>query len=607
MQVYRDGRLDTGDSELDLHKPPVYTPRMADGKHPNIIVILADDLGFSDLGCYGGEVRTPHLDDLATHGVRFTDFYCTPRCCPSRASLLTGLTPHKAGMGWMTFDWKSTCDPEADGYVGTLNDRCITLAEALHPAGYRTYMSGKWHVTAQATDRSTWPVGRGFDRSFAVIPAGTSYFHPTNLVLDDKFYRAPNETYVTDLIGKYASRFVREHLNGSTDDNQVPAATRNSNPSEVNNDEMPFLLYLAFTAPHFPLQAPEDVIAPYRELYARGWDELRSQRYERMKQMGIIAGDWTLPPRPSNVPAWTALPAYQRERSAEQMATYAAMIEIMDNNIGRLVETLKRNHALDDTVIMFLSDNGACAEGPVLGGGTMRGYGESWAHLSNTPLQLYKMSTKQGGVQTPFVLHWPAGIGPIAVRNGSAEANLAGRLTDWTGSLYDIMPTCLELADVNYPVTRNGNNLHPLDGESMVPALAGPSRRAVSISELRTDEHEARKNDICMEHEGNQMLRSGRHKVVRQHSESRWQLFDMERDRTEMSDLSGVLPARLAELAHRYHTWENDALVIPWALGEHFMDLHGFSTPRASLRHALDEAIAETAPEEIVDGETLGD
>lgn len=349
---------------------------MAD--QPNIIVILVDDMGFSDLGCYGGEALTPNLDKLATGGVRFTDFYCTPRCCPSRASLLTGLTPHKAGIGWMSFDWMSNIDPRADGYVGTLNRNCVTIAEALKPAGYTSYISGKWHVTSEQANKETWPTARGLDRSFALIPGGTSYYHPTQLSLDDKFYRAPKETYFTDLIGNYATKFLHEHFARGT-----PGAP-------------PFFMYLALTAPHFPIQAPDEIAEKYREIYAKGWDELRRERYERMIKMGIVKPEWELPPRPEGVPAWSSLPEYKREKQSQVMATYAAMIEIMDANVGKVVAGLERAGELDNTAIMFLSDNGACAEGPVMGSGSL--YGECWAHLSNTPLQLYKHFTMQGGV-----------------------------------------------------------------------------------------------------------------------------------------------------------------------------------------------------------------
>ncbi len=533
---------------------------MSDGRvQPNIVLILVDDMGYSDLGCYGGEVSSPHLDRLASNGVRFTDFYSTPRCCPSRASLLTGVTPHKAGVGWMSFDWASACDPEADGYTGTLNRSCLTIPEALAGAGYRSYISGKWHLTAHLGDKSTWPTARGFDRAFSLISGGTSYFHPDHLALDGKFYRAPRETYFTDLIGRYAERFVDEH--------------------QRDHPRAPFFLYLAFTAPHFPLEAPEAAIAKYRPVYAAGWDRLRPQRYERMKRLGIVPPEWELPPRPESIPAWDSLAEGERARQVENMATYAAMIEIMDANVGRLVAALERNGALENTLIMFLSDNGACAEGPTMGSKTH--YGECWAHLSNTPLRLYKHFTCQGGVQTPFIAHWPAGIGARA-----------GSLNGWTGSLTDVMPTCLELAGARYPRSRGRRRLHALDGVSLAPVLRGGSPP---------------RPDIFVEHEGNQMVRSGRYKLVRQHTDPLWELYDMEQDRGEMHGLGAQMPERLIELARRYSRWEAQARVMPWERAGWFMTYHGYRSHGEAFKREYADAMGRADAADIVDGGAIGD
>ena len=522
---------------------------------PNIITILVDDMGFSDIGCYGGEVETPHLDRLAEGGVRFTDFYCTPRCCPSRASLLTGLTPHKAGIGWMSFDW-TELDEDADGYVGTLNRDCLTIPEALKTAGYRSYHAGKWHVTSHLGDRTTWPAGRGFDRSFALLSGRTDYFKPTHLVLDTKFYRPPEKTYFTDLMGSHAVRFVDEHCRDNPDD--------------------PFFMYLAFTAPHFPLQAPEETVAKYRPVYRAGWDALRARRFERMGRTGIIRPEWELPPRPDAVPAWDSLNEAERRRQVENMATYAAMIEIMDANVGRLVEALERNGALENTLILFLSDNGACAEGPLMGSDTH--YGECWAHLSNTPLRLYKHFTCQGGVQTPMIAHWPAAV--AAKRRGGFE--------NWTGSLVDIMPTCLDLAGAAYPEALDGRPIHPLDGTSFAPLLQGFAQPP--------------RPDLFIEHEGNQMVRAGRHKLVRQHTDPLWQLYDMEADRPEIHDLAAHSPELLVDLSRRYGRWEAQARVIPWERAGWYAQFRGYRTHAAAFWAAYDDALAQAGPEEIVDG-----
>lgn len=531
---------------------------------PNILTILVDDMGYSDLGCYGGEVETPNLDRMAGAGVRFGDFYCTPRCCPSRASLLTGLTPHRAGVGWMTFDWKRHCDADADGYAGTLNRTGATIAEALKPAGYRTFLSGKWHLTAEPENKKTWPPARGFDRSFSLITGGTSYFHPQELTLDDRFYLPPEGRYFTDLIGDFAVEFLEEHCSGHPDE--------------------PFFGYVAFTAPHFPLEAPETLVEKYRATYDRGWDILREQRDRKLKQLGLIPEKWALPTRPEAIPAWDSLPQSERERQSRNMATYAAMIEVLDANVGKILECIRRLERLDDTLVMFLSDNGACAEGPLMGSATH--YGECWAHLSNTPFQLYKHFTLQGGVQTPFIAHWPAatGAGKNRIEN------------DWTGCLYDIMPTCLHIAEAAYPPGFAVRSAEELDGVSLIPA----------IKHGRPAAPRAPRPDIFVEHEGNQMLRSGRFKLARQHRDEFRKLFDMHEDGTELHDLSGEQVERYAELCRRYDAWERDAGVLPWERAGRYMDIHGFRTYVRTFKERFAQALREADRDQIVDARRNG-
>ena len=533
--------------------------RTARSPRPNIVIVLADDMGYSDLGCFGGEARTPCLDRLAANGVRFTDFYSTPKCCPSRASLLTGLTPHKAGVGWMSFDWARHVDPGADGYAGTLNDRCLTIAEALAPAGYRCYLSGKWHLTGHLDDKATWPCGRGFHRSFSLIPGATDYFRPRRLTLDDRFYVAPEQTYFTDLTGTYAERFVDQHFRDHAD--------------------APFLLYLAFTAPHFPIQAPERHVARYREVYAAGWDAVRVDRFLRMRELGVVRPEWELSPRPDTVAAWDTLSLEEQKKHTELMATYAAMIEIMDANVGRMIMALERHRALDNTLLLFLSDNGASPDGPPMGSDTK--YGECWAHVSNTPFRLYKHFTTQGGVQTPAIAHWPAGSAGDGSPSGA------------TCSLLDIMPTCLELAGAAYPDSRGGRPLHPLDGVSLVPLLRG----------ARPHAHP----DIFIEHQGNQMVRSGPHKLVRQHTEPFWQLYDMDRDRPELHDRASEDPQTFIELASRYERWAAGARVLPWSRVGKYPEYHGHATVPGGYARPFDEALARARPEEVVHGAEAGD
>lgn len=527
---------------------------MKKNTRPNIITILVDDMGFSDLGCYGGEIETPHLNGMARDGARFTDFYCTPRCCPSRASLLTGLTPHKTGVGWMSFDWQSNCDPSADGYTGTLNRNCLTIAEALRGNGYRTYVSGKWHVTSELENKQTWPSARGFDRSFSLISGGTRYFKPTELTLDEKFVIPPEQCYLTDMIGDYSVEFVNEHFQRHGDD--------------------PFFMYVAYTAPHFPLEAPEESIAKYRAIYSEGWDALRRKRYERMKTMNIIRDEWGLPERPESVPAWDSLDAFEKVRQIENMATYAAMVEIMDANVGKLLAALRDNGQLDNTLIMFLSDNGACAEGPVMGSDTH--YGECWAHLSNTPFRLYKHFTLQGGVQTPCIVHWPEKI--------PSKKNTL--IHDWSGSLHDIMPTCLEVSGTQYPVEHHGNRLEKLDGISFAPVLTGdtPEKRP----------------DICIEHEGNQMIRSGKYKLVRQHADILRELYDMDADRTELHNLADSLPGVFVELSDRYDRWEGGARILPWERVGQYRAFHGYTGYHKIFKQKFLDALAQASEDEIV-------
>jgi arylsulfatase A-like enzyme len=285
------------------------------GNRPNIILIFVDDMGYSDLGCYGSGTQTPNLDRLADNGLRFTDFYNTPRCCPSRASIMTGLTPHKAGVGWMNFNWVSNVDPDADGYVGTLNKNCVTIAEALKPAGYRSYISGKWHLTADQTNKETWPYGRGFDRSFACIAGTENYFEPKYLTLDDKFYRPPKDCYYTDLIGDYAVKFVDEHFTEHADN--------------------PFFMYMPFTAPHFPLQAPEDRVAKYKGRFDHGYEVENKERYERMKELGVIKPQWERSTKPERVPEWDSLPEDEKNWRAlviPRFTTVMPFIRLMDNH-----------------------------------------------------------------------------------------------------------------------------------------------------------------------------------------------------------------------------------------------------------------------------------
>lgn len=497
---------------------------------PNIVVILVDDMGYSDIGCYGGEIHTPHLDKLAQEGVRFTQFHNTARCCPSRAALLTGLYPHQAGVGHMTDERDGPDGKPLPGYSGRLNDHCVTIAEALKADGYFTAMTGKWHV---GQNYGVTPWGRGFDRTLTSASGGF-YFpgDPTGgpLYLNGKDIGRngdplPAQWYSTDLWTDYGLKFV----------------------DEARAVRKPFFLYVAHNAPHFPLHAPPADIARQRGKYMAGWDKLREARYKRQIQMGLIDKSWPLSPRLPAVPAWDSLTPVQQERYDHIMAIYDAVVEHMDQAVGRLVDGLKQRGELDNTLLLFLSDNGGNAESGVPGrleGANPGGprsvvfVGQSWATLNNTPFVRYKHYTDEGGIATPLIAHWPQGI--PAARNGKLEAQ--------PGHIIDIMATCLDVAGAAYPKEFNGKPITPLEGVSLRPALNG-----VNL---------ARKQPIFWEHEGNRAVLDGSWKLVALYGQE-WRLYDTALDRTEQHDLADAQPARVKSLASTWAQWAKRANVLP--------------------------------------------
>jgi len=494
----------------------------ADAAKPNIVVILVDDMGFCDIGCYGSEIPTPNLDKLAAGGVRFTQFYNTGRCCPTRASLLTGLYPHQAGVGHMTEE------ADAPGYRGRLNDRCVTLAEVLRPAGYFTALSGKWHV---GQEHGVTPWTRGFDRSLNAA-AGGFYFPDsprTDLFLNGAHVGrrgggVPDDWYSTDLWTDFGIKFIDAAL----------AAKK------------PFFLYLAHNAPHFPLQAPPAEIAKWRGKYKMGWDKLREQRHAKQIELGVVDKAWPLSPRPDLVKAWESLTPAQQDRFDHIMAIYAAVVEHMDRSVGRLVDALKQRGALENTLILFLSDNGANAEsGP---NGTLEGdepgsaksnvfQGQSWATLSNTPFRRYKHYNHEGGIATPLIAHWPARI------------KAAGELRHQPGHLVDIMATCVEVAGAKYPAEFGGKPIQPMEGRSLVPAF---------------DNQPIQRDALYWEHEGNAAIRVGDWKLVRLGRNGPWELYNLKTERTELHNLAATEPARAKELAAKWDAWAERAQVKPY-------------------------------------------
>jgi arylsulfatase len=512
--------------------------RAADAPRPNIVVILADDMGFSDIGCYGSEIPTPNLDRLAADGLRFTQFYNTARCCPSRAALLTGLYPHQAGIGHMVQDLGLI------GYRGRLNDRCVTIAEVLHGAGYFTAMTGKWHV---GQNFGVVPWKRGFQRSLDA-PEGRFYYPEAagaGVMLDGKRYAVGAELYLdgrrlaaddpalpagwysTDLWTDYGIRFVDEAL----------AAGK------------PFFLYLAHNAPHFPLQAPQEEIARFRGRYKVGWDQLRRDRHARQIEQGIVERAWRLSPRPPPVRAWESLSPGEQDRFDHIMAIYAAVVAHLDRSVGRFVDALRQRGVLDDTLILFLSDNGANAESGPAGRleGALPGsarsvvfQGQSWATLSNTPLRRYKHFNHEGGIATPLIVHWPRRI------------KTPGELRKQPGHVVDIMATCVEVAGAAYPAEFGGKPILPMEGTSLLPAL---------------DNRPVRRESICWEHEGNAAIRVGDWKLVRLGADGPWELYDLAADRTETADLAAARPELVRELARKWEAWAERTHVKPYPKG----------------------------------------
>ena len=532
---------------------------------PNILLIMGDDMGYSDLGCYGGEINTPNLDALAANGLRFTQFYNTARCCPTRASLLTGLYPQQAGIGHMVNDRGTPA------FRGDLSEQAVTIAQVLKGAGYSTYMAGKWHVTpyvVENPDKKNWPRQRGFDKFFGMISGAGSLYDPRSLAEDNE-YVAPREGfYCTQDFTDYAIECIEGH----------------------EEAEKPFFLYLSYTAAHWPMHAPKEAIAEYKDHYDEGWDVMRAKRYERMKEMNLIDPTWEMTPRDSFVQAWSEdLP--DKEWELANMEVYAAMVDYMDAQIGRVVETLKAQGMLENTLIFFLQDNGACAEelqwvntpdekdlvpmkpgqlqtlmvptitrdgkpvkvmkeawpGPPEG---YTAYGLNWANASNTPFREYKHWVHEGGISTPLIVHWPSSI----------QGN--GDFRKEPTHLIDIMATCVDVSGASYPLELNGSSIHAMEGKSLLPAFRDQSLN---------------REAIYWEHEGNRAVRMGKWKLVSKASKklsflwdkvgemelADWELFDMEKDRTEMHDVAGENPELVQQMADMWLAWANRTGAIP--------------------------------------------
>jgi arylsulfatase len=507
---------------------------------PNIIVMLVDDMGFADLGCYGSEIPTPNLDGLAAGGVRFTQFYNTARCCPTRAALLTGLYPHQAGMGWMTTDH----GPQFPGFRGQLLDSTVTIAEALKPAGYFTAMTGKWHLGQQF---GVVPWERGFDRSLNAPSGGFYYARSAGNTTPQLFLNGrrldadapelPKNWYSTDLWTDFGLRFIDEAL----------AAKK------------PFFLYLAHNAPHFPLQADPADIAKFRGQYRAGWDALSAVRHKKQLEHGVVDKAWQKAARPQDVPAWASLSESEKDHFDNLMAIYAACVWRMDRAVGTLVAGLKKREVFDDTLILFMSDNGGNAEGGVQGIARGPGAlgsadsvvfcGESWAWMQNTPFRKFKHYNHEGGIATPLIAHWPQGI------------QARGEWRHEPAHVIDIMATCLDVAGANYPAGHKGRRIVPTEGASLRSIFANqPADRA---------------QPIFWEHEGNAAVREGDWKLVRLGYEGPWELYNLKADRTEQQNLIAAQPAKAQALAAKWDAWAKRAQVKPWPDGIEYPKKNG--------------------------------
>ena len=539
-------------------------------KRPNIIIAMADDMGWSDIGCYGGEINTPNLNTLAENGVRFTQFYNTGRCCPTRATLLSGTYAHQAGVGHMM-------NPRnLPGYKGDLNKNVRTIAEVMKTAGYSTYMAGKWHVTPKIQPggpRDNWPRQRGFDRFYGTIHGAGSFFDPNSLTrentqvspLTDEGYQPKGTYYYTDAISDHAARYIREH-----------------------KGDQPFFIYVAYTAPHWPMHALPKDIAKYKGKYDAGWDAMRRARYERQLKMGLIDPQCKLTTRDPKAPKWAD--AKNKDWELRLMETYAAMVDRLDQGMGQVVTALKETGQYDNTLILFLADNGGCAEGmgrrqgiqykdkdpeqlkpmtkgelqtdmipkrtrdgrvlrqgtEVMAGGpdSYHGYGLAWANASNTPFREYKHWVHEGGISSPLIAHWPSGI----------DAKRQGKLENQPGHLIDLMATCVDLGQATYPKKIGATAIVPMQGTSLAPAFNGKKI--------------GRKKPIYWEHEGNRAMRDGKWKLVAKGATGPWELYDIKADRTELNNLAEKQPKRLKRMADRWESWAVASLAKPWPWGK---------------------------------------
>lgn len=567
---------------LDAKKKDVNTTLLKSEikDRPNIVLIMADDMGYSDIGCYGSEIETPNLDKLASHGLRFSQFYNTSRCCPTRASLLTGLYPAQTGVGRMT-----VTDYNIPGYRGDLNHQSVTIAEVLKTAGYKTYISGKWHVTKQLEDvdslKYNWPRQRGFDKFYGTIIGAGSFWDPYTLTRNNTYITPENDPvykpdhyYYTDAISDNAVKYLEQYKSES--------------------EGKPFFMYVSYTAAHWPLHAPDDEIEHYKGKYDQGFDAIRQKRVERLKKMGLINKKWEIT---KAVARWDTLS--NKAWHARNMEVYAAMITRMDKGIGKIIKKLELTSELENTLVIFLQDNGAAAEElewvknrealdtlstvplyqamekdeiqndmvpnqnrngypvimqskKVLSGSdeTYNAYGPTWANTSNTPFRQFKHWVNEGGISSPLIVQWPSRI--------NAKDGIRHQLSH----LIDIMATCVDVAGATYPLEYKGNVIMPMEGKSLLPVFLNNEK--------------INRDAIFFEHEGNRAVRQQKWKLVSKAQDQpqyyikidslpidQWELFDMEKDRTETTDLAWQNPEIVRELSNKWYQWAKRTNTVP--------------------------------------------
>ncbi len=512
---------------------------LAEKAAPNIILIMADDMGFSDIGCYGGEIKTPNLDCLAQSGVRYSQFYNAARCCPTRASLLTGVYPHQAGIGWMT-----NANMGTPAYQDDLSKNVATIAEVLRTANYTTYMTGKWHVSNSRKDHGNvidnWPTQRGFDRYFGIVQGAGHYFK-LPVYSGNKKYPSPDNFFLTHAISDSSALFIDEHFS--------------------NQPKKPMFMYVAYTAPHWPLHALKEDIEKYKGVYDEGWDVIREKRLKKQYEVGLWEKEVRMSPRDERVPAWETLSQEKKDEFALRMAIYAAQVDEIDQGIGRIVKKLEEKGQLDNTLIFFLADNGGCAEFISSGkskdltgdlADTWESYRINWANVSDTPFREYKHWTHEGGIRSPLVVHWPAGI-DRSLKNSFIREN---------AHLTDIMATCVDVAGADFPAQLNGLDIVPMEGTSLVPHFSKQSNH---------------RSPIFWEHEANIAMRDGDWKLVAKTAENAefdtasLELYNIREDPTELNNLTVSHTGKRDSMYKVWEAWATRVGVFPMDTREYGM------------------------------------